>query len=160
MDLGLLVGVVAGALIAALLVVAAVRGEVLAPDLRARAVQAVGLLLSALLGAVVLTLVRQPPAALGVELVVLGVLTGAAAVFLGHGIQAGPRVFDVGTPNLVAAALTAAAGICLLLGEEGGLYLLAVSLVGSLVGAVVGVWALLVRLADRSAGAPVPPPAR
>jgi hypothetical protein len=150
-ELGLVVGVVAGALVAALLVVAAVRDDVLAPQLRGRAVQVLGLLLSALLGGVVLTLVRQPPAALGGELVVLGVLAGTAAVLIGRDPRSAPRVFDVGTPNLVAAALTAAAGICLLVGEEGGLYLLVVSLLGSLVGAVVGVWLLLVRLADRPA---------
>jgi hypothetical protein len=59
----------------------------------------------------------------------------------------------------VVAALAAATGICLLAGEVGGLYLLAVALIGALAGAVLNAWLLLTGLAGRVPGGS-PPAAR
>jgi hypothetical protein len=152
---GLAVSIVAGVLTGALLVVLSVRVEVLATAaLRPRAAQALGLVLTALVAGFLLTLVRQDATALGVELIVLAVLAGVVATVVDRrgrpaGGGAGVRVVEVGTPNLVVAALSAAAGICLLVGEEGGLYLLAVAVVGALVGGVVNAWLLLTGLVGR-----------
>jgi hypothetical protein len=154
-ELGVVVGVVAGALTSALLVVLAVRLEALASAaLRPRAAQGLGLLLTAVVAGVLLTLTGQGAPALGAELIVLAVLTGVVATLVDRRGRtseggAGVRVFEVGTPNLVVAALTAAAGICLLAGEVGGLYLLAVAVVGALVGGVLNGWLLLTGLAGR-----------
>jgi hypothetical protein len=152
-ELGLVVGVVAGVLVGALLVALAVRPDALArPALRQRAAQALGLLLTAVVAGVLLTLTGQGAGALGVELVVLALLAGVGAALVdrrGRAADDGAsvRIVEVGTPNLVVAALVAAAGICLLAGEPGGLYLLAVAVVGALVGAVLNAWLLLTGLA-------------
>jgi hypothetical protein len=164
-ELGLVVGVVAGVLTGALLVVLAVRLEALAsPALRPRAAQALGLLLTVVVAGVLLTLTGQGAAALGAELIVLAVLTGVVAVLVDRRVRtpedgAGVRIFELGTPNLLVAALTAAAGICLLAGEAGGLYQLAVAVVGALVGGVVNAWLLLTGLAGRvPSGSPLAAP--
>jgi hypothetical protein len=154
-ELGLVVGVVAGVLTGAVLVVLAIRLEALAfPALRSRAAQALGLLLTAVVAGVLLTLTGQGVVALGVELIVLAVLTGVVAALVDRRLRraedgAGVRIFELGTPNLVVAALTAAAGICLLAGEVGGLYLVVVAVVGALVGGVLTAWLLLTGLAGR-----------
>jgi hypothetical protein len=151
-ELGLLVGVVAGVLAGALLVALAVRPDALArPALRPRAAQALGLLLTAVVVGVLLTLTGQEAGALGVELVVLALVAGVGAVLVDRRGRladgAVVRIVEAGTPNLVVAALVAAAGICLLAGEPGGLYLLAVAVVGALLGAVLNAWLLLTGLA-------------
>jgi hypothetical protein len=154
-ELGLAVGVVAAVLTGALLVVLAIRPELLAAAApRLRAAQGLGLLLTTVVAGVLLTLTGQGATALGVELIVLAVLTGAGAALVDRRGRtrddgAGVPIVEVGTPNLVVAALTAAAGICLLAGEVGGLYLLAVALVGALVGGAVTAWLLLTGLAGR-----------
>jgi hypothetical protein len=154
-EFGLAVSIVAGVLTGALLVVLSVRVEVLATAaLRPRAAQALGLVLTALVAGFLLTLVRQDATALGVELIVLAVLTGVVATVVDRrgrpaGDGAGVRVVEAGTPNLVVAALSAAAGICLLVGEEGGLYLLALAVIGALVGGVVNALSLLTGPAGR-----------
>jgi hypothetical protein len=154
-ELGLAVGVVGGVLIGALLVVLAIRPELLAVGApRLRAAQGLGLLLTAVVAGVLLTLTGQGATALGVELILLAVLTGVAAALVDRrgrtpGDGVGVPVLEVGTPNLVVAALTAAAGICLLAGEVGGLYLLAVAQIGALAGGVMTGWLLLTGLAGR-----------
>jgi hypothetical protein len=146
---GLLVGVVAGLLVAALFVVLAIRPDAMAsPGPRHRAAQGLGLLLTAVTAGLLLAVPGQSWAALGVELIVLAVVAGVGAALVDRRGRtaddgAGVRIVEVGTPNLVVAALAAAAGICLVAGEQGGLYLLVVALLGALAGGVVNAWLVL-----------------
>jgi hypothetical protein len=154
-ELGLAVGVVAGVLTGTLLLVLAIRPELLAAGApRLRAAQGLGLLLTAVAAGILLAIAWQGSTALGVELIVLAVLTAVVAALVDRRGRvpddgAGVPILEVGTPNLVVAALTAAAGICLLAGEVGGLYLLVVAVVGALAGGVVSAWLLLTGLAGR-----------
>lgn len=136
-DLGVVLGAAAAVLLAALLVAAAIRPAALPGT---RPLHTLSLLATVLVAGIALTVVRQPPAALGVELVLLGVATGTLAVLLD---RRGTGIIGAGTPNLIAAALVAAGGISVLAGEEGGLGLLVVGAVGALLGAVVNAWLLL-----------------
>jgi hypothetical protein len=138
-SLGIVVGAAAAVLLAALLVAVAVRPAGLPGN---RAVHTLALLAAVLVAGILLTVTRQPPAALGTELLLLGVLTGTLAVLVDRRT---PRdgILDLGTPNLVVAALIAAAGISLLAGEEGGLYLLVAAVTGALLGAVGHAWLML-----------------
>lgn len=147
-DLGVVLGGAAAVLLAALLVAVAVRPAAL-PG--ARPLHTLSLLGAVLVAGILLTVVRQPPVALGVELVLLGVATGTLAVLLD---RRGTGIVGAGTPNLVVAALVAAGGISVLAGEEGGLALLVVAAVGALLGAVANAWLLL----SPSRAAPPPRP--
>jgi hypothetical protein len=90
---------------------------------------------------------------LGAELMVLGIVAGAALILAGRGrvsVDPGPesrlaRTLDLTSPTLSTSFLTEIAGITLIVGG-GGLYWLVPALILTLVGGMLTAWLLLVRL--------------
>jgi hypothetical protein len=90
---------------------------------------------------------------LGTELIVLGIVAGAALILVGRNrvdVDASPesglaRTLDRTTPTLSTSFLTEIAGVTLIVGG-GGLYWLVPALILALVGGMLTAWLLLVRL--------------
>ena len=95
----------------------------------------------------------QPPAALGWELLAVGVVSGVALFILdrraGHGSDQGvARFIERFSPNAITAVLVGVAGLTFLLKAGGGLYWLIPAAVASLLGGVVNAWLFLVKLSS------------
>ena len=119
---------VAGALTGLLFVALSVKGEVLAASrsLSSRAAQTLVLFMTSVLIAVLLV-APQPAAALGWELLAVGVVSGAALFILGRRAGRGSnqgvaRYIERFSPNAVTAVLVGVAGLTFLLKAGGGLY--------------------------------------
>ncbi|HEX3788846.1 MAG TPA: hypothetical protein VHW44_13355 [Pseudonocardiaceae bacterium] len=155
-EFAVITGGAAGALIGLFFVAVSIRITVIAgsPELRDRAAQTLGLFLIILLSAVLVAVPGQPDFGLGIELVVLAVLAGAAAMVLDQqakrhrGTHRIARTLENATPNAVTAGLTGAGGITLITGAHAGLYLLVPAAVAALTGGVINAWLILVALDD------------
>jgi hypothetical protein len=147
-------GGAAGALVGLLFVAVSIRVSSIAAsaELRNRAAQTLGLFVTVLLIAVLLAVPGQPIRVLGVELVVLAVVTATALEILDRRArsersgQSVARILDAIAPNAVTCALLVAAGVVLLVGVHAGLYVLIAPVVAALVGGIVSAWLLLVRV--------------
>lgn len=156
---------VSGALTGLLFVAVSVKSDALAasPNLASRAAQTLVLFMTSVMVAVLL-IAPQPPPALGAELLAVAALSGAALRILdrraGHDSrQVVARYIENFSPNLITAALVAAAGLTFLLKAGGGLYWLIPAVIASLLGGVINAWLFLVRgdqLARPSADAASP----
>ena len=142
---------VAGALTGLLFVALSVKSAVLAVSrsLSSRAAQTLVLFMTSVLIAVVLV-APQPAAALGWELLAVGVVSGVALFILdrraGHGSDRGvARYIERFSPNAITAVLVGVAGLTFLLKAGGGLYWLVPAAVASLHGGVVNAWLFLVK---------------
>lgn len=123
------------------------------PNLPRLAMSTLLLFATALVASVFLLIPEQSATALGVELVVLGVGVGIPLV---RTATRAPRVTDqtrLGdwittrlAPAVLVPGLTAAAGVGLLAGWPGGLYLIPASTVIAIVAGLVGAWILLVEV--------------
>jgi hypothetical protein len=149
---GAALAAISGALTGLLFVAVSVNATALSGSLalRSRAAQTLVLFMASVLIAVVLT-APQPSTAVGVELVVVAVIIGAALLVLdrraGHASEPGvTRYIERFSPNTITAVLIGVAGVTLLARAGGGLYWLIPSVGASLVGGVVNAWLLLVRL--------------
>jgi len=143
---------IAGALTGLLFVAISVKGDVFAASrsLSCRAAETLVLFMISVLVAVVLV-APQPHAALGWELLVVAVVSGAILFILdrraGHATQAGvARYVERFSPNTITAVLVAVAGLTFLLKAGGGLYWLIPAAVASLLGGVINTWQFLVRV--------------
>ena len=154
LSFGEAVAAVAGALTGLLFVALSVKGVAMAesPRLRSRAAQTLVLFMISVLIAVFLV-APQPSAALGWELLVMAVGSGATLLALdsraGHATDEGvARYVERFSPNTITAVLVAVAGVTFLAKSGGGLYWLIPAVVASLLGGVVNAWLFLVKVAS------------
>jgi hypothetical protein len=154
---GVVVGAASGALIGLLFVAISVSGGRIArhPALHVGAARTLVLFGIALVAAILVVTPNQADWALGTELIILGVLAGAALILVGRGrmdVDASPesrlaRTLDRTTPNLPTCLLTEIAGVTLIAGG-GGLYWLVPAVVLALVSGTLNAWLLLVQIPD------------
>jgi hypothetical protein len=152
---GVVVGAASGALIGLLFVAISVNTSRIAkhPALHVVASRTLVLFAIPLVASILVVTPRQADWALGTELIVLGVIAGAALILVGRGrvdIDAGPesglaRTLDRTSLNLATSLLTEIAGVTLIVGG-GGLYWLVPAIILALVGGALNAWLLLVGL--------------
>jgi hypothetical protein len=126
-------------------------------ELRNRAAQTLGLFLTVLFVAILLSIPDQSERLLGVEVVVLAVITAAGHLALdararvdtdpgdstAHAVA---KILDTVAPNAVTSALLVVAGLLLVFGVDAGLYVLAAPVFAGLGGGVVSAWLLLTKI--------------
>jgi hypothetical protein len=126
-------------------------------ELRNRAAQTLALFVSVLFVAVVLSIPDQSYAALGVELLVVALITGGSLLVLDRRASVAPSATGTSTravalllesiaPNMVSSILLLIAGVLTLLGLHAGLYVLVVPVVVALAGGVVSAWLVLTKV--------------
>lgn len=122
------------------------------PLLREAAVKTLIVLLTPLLLTILITVPGQSARLLGLELVAMGLLTGAVSLI----VRAPPgtederqraQLYRIVPPNLVTTALILAAGLSLIAGGGGGLYWVVPAVVTAFLLGVTNAWLLMVRLA-------------
>jgi hypothetical protein len=128
-------------------------------ELRNRAAQTLGLFLTVLFIAILLSIPDQSERLLGAELVVLALLTGAGHLVLdarakvdtdpgdarAHAVAA---ILDAVAPNAVTSALLVVAGLLLVFGVDEGLDVLVAPVFAGLGGGVVSAWLLLTKIPE------------
>jgi hypothetical protein len=128
-------------------------------ELRNRAAQTLGLFLTVLFIAILLSIPDQSERLLGVELVVLALLTGAGHLALDARakvdtdpgdarVHAVAAILDAVAPNAVTSALLVVAGLLLIFGVDAGLYVLIAPVFAGLGGGVVNAWLLLTKIPE------------
>jgi len=153
-NFGAVAGSASGALVGLLFVAISLNRDRIArhPQLRASALQALMVFMLPLMIALLLLIPRQPSAALGIELIILGVIHGLGLAIVGRGKRkAGrrsnsrlARLVDVITPNVLTTVLVLAAGASVLAGHANGLYWLAAAVVIALIGGLANAWLFLI----------------
>jgi hypothetical protein len=145
---------VAGALMGLLFVAVSVKSDVLAASrgLSSRAAQTLVLFGISVFIAIFLV-APQPHAALGLELLAISAVSGAALLILdrraGRNSDQGVlRYVERFSPNTPTAVLVGVAGLTFLLKAGGGLYWLIPTAGASLLGGVINAWLFLVRVTN------------
>lgn len=155
-DVAVVVGGAAAALIGAFFVAVSIKIDVIgrSMDLRNRAAQTLVLFISPLVAAVLLVVPEQPTVALGIELIALGVIAGAAAFVLDQrakrhrdGVTIS-RTLEIVTPNAITSVLTGVAGLVLVVGHQAGFYLLVPAFLAAITGGVINAWLFLAKITD------------
>jgi modulator of FtsH protease len=150
---GVVVGAASGALIGLLFVAISVNGSRIVdhPALRDVASRTLVLFAIPLVAAILVVTPGQPDWVLGTELIVLGLVAGAALILVGRGhldTDASTesrlaRTLDRRSPTLTTSLLTEIAGVTLIVGG-GGLYWLLPAVILALIGGALNAWLLLV----------------
>ena len=123
-----------------------------APGLPDRAMLAILLLLGGLVISALMLIPRQPPAALGVEALVIGAIALGAGTMIEFVLARAPRhqttlVFAANVALFAASALPyIIGGVLLVFGDPAGLYWVAAAVVFSVIKAVADAWVLLVEI--------------
>ena len=156
-NFGLVVGGASGAMTGLIFVAASLNRDRIAgnPHLSAIAAQTLTMFILPLGIAITITAPGQASWVVGTELMAVGVL---AAVVIARnerrkqrsssGTDADSRLaqfLDHNSPNLLTTALTAIAGLTLVIGHGGGLYWAIPAVFFALVGGVVNAWLLLIK---------------
>jgi hypothetical protein len=148
------IGGAAGALIGLLFVSVSIRIEVISasPDFRNRGAATLSLFTTVLLVAVLLGVPGQREWELGVELLVSAVVLGGWLFWLDRRATSSPRpqsisrVLAVVSPGTLTTLLLAVAGVLLLAGVDGGVYVVVPSVVAAMTGGVASAWLFLTRI--------------
>ena len=123
-------------------------------ELRNRAAQTLSLFGTVLIVSVLIAIPRQAYRTLGVELVVLAVITGTGLYILDRRAkgdrsnQAIAPALEAVTPITVTSLLLLAAGIVLVVGVPAGLYVLVGPVVVALAGGVASAWLFLTKITE------------
>jgi hypothetical protein len=151
-DFGGTVGGLSGALTGLLFVAVSIKSDVLgrSQSLASRAAQTLVLFITPAITAVVLV-APQPGTALGAELLVIAVISGAAVLILDRraGHDPGNKVaqyIERASPNTLTSILIGIAGITFLAKAGGGLYWLVPAVLAGLIGGVINAWLFLVKV--------------
>lgn len=149
-----IVGGAAAALLGLLFVAVSIRIQVIAGsmELRLRAAQTLSLFTAMLLMAVLLAVPGQPARVLGIEVIVLAVLTAVTLLVLDRRAT-GPSPTSLGraiqriNPNVVTSVTLLAAGILVVvvIGEV-GIYVLVPAVFVAFVGGVLSAWVFLIHV--------------
>lgn len=148
-----IVGGAAAALLGLLFVAVSIRIQVIAgsTELRLRAAQTLSLFTAMLLVAVLLAVPGQPARVLGIEVIVLAVLTAVTLLVLDRRAT-GPSPTPLGraiqriNPNVVTSVTLLAAGILMVVIGEVGVYLLVAAVFVAFVGGVLSAWVFLIHV--------------
>jgi hypothetical protein len=149
-------GGAAATLTGLLFVAVSIRIEYIArsQELRNRAAQTLCLFGAVLITAVLLTIPGQAYRTLGLELIVLAVITSVSLYLLDRRAKINrssepiARVLEVLAPNQITSVLLLVPGILLALGERAGLYVLIVPMLEALVGGIANAWLFLTKITD------------
>jgi hypothetical protein len=151
-------GGAAAGLTGLLFVAVSIRVDVIAKsqELRTRAAQTLGLFVTVLFIAVLLSIPDQKQVVLGAELIALGLLNGGLNLALNRRALSSPAaggtartvavLLDAVAPNAVTSILTAIAGILLVAGVDAGLDVLILPVLFALAGGVASAWLLLTKI--------------
>ncbi len=152
-------GGAAAALTGLLFVAVSIRIDVIAQsqELRNRAAQTLGLFVTVLFIAILLSIPDQSLRVLGAELVALAVITGGGMLILDQRATVRPdtqaagahrvaSILDAVAPNAVTSVLLLIAGLLLVFGVHAGLYVLVSPVLVALAGGVTSAWLLLTKL--------------
>jgi hypothetical protein len=152
-------GGAAAGLTGLLFVAVSIRIEVIAKsqELRNRAAQTLGLFVTVLFSAILLSIPDQSYWVLGAELVALALIVGVGFLALDRRARADSypgdasahalaSTLDTLAPNAVTAILLFVAGVLLLFGVHAGLDVLVLPVIVALAGGVVSAWLLLTKL--------------
>ena len=148
-----IVGGAAAALLGLLFVAVSIRIQVIAgsTELRLRAAQTLSLFTAMLLVAVLLAVPGQPARVLGIEVIVLAVLTAVTLLVLDRRATA-PSPTPLGraiqriNPNVVTSVTLLAAGILMVVIGEVGIYVLVPAVFVAFVGGVLSAWVFLIHV--------------
>jgi len=148
-----IVGGAAAALLGLLFVAVSIRIQVIAgsTELRLRAAQTLSLFTAMLLVAVLLAVPGQPARVLGIEVIVLAVLTAVTLLVLDRRATA-PSPTPLGraiqriNPNVVTSVTLLAAGILMVVVGEAGIYVLVAAVFVAFVGGVLSAWVFLIHV--------------
>ena len=128
-------------------------------ELRNRAAQTLSLFVTVLFIAIALSIPDQSERLLGVELAVLGLVTGAGHLLLDFRAESGPAsrddtahalaaILDAVSPNAITSVLVFVAGLLLVFGVHAGLDVAVVPVCVGLAGGVTNAWLLLTKIAE------------
>ena len=153
-NFGAVAGSASGALVGLLFVAISLNRDRIArhPRLRASAVQTLMVFMLPLIIALLLLTPHQPSVALGIEIIILGVVHRLGLAMVGRGKRETDggsntrlaRLVDVITPNMLTTVLVLAAGATVLVGHANGLYLLVLAIVVALISGVANAWLFLI----------------
>lgn len=152
-------GGAAAGLTGLLFVAVSIRTDVIAnsQERRNRAAQTLGLFVTVLFVAILLSIPDQSLRVLGVELVALAVITGGGMLVLDRRARVGPNtrdatahavasILDAVAPNAITSILLLVAGLLLIFGLHAGLDVLVLPVVVALAGGVTSAWLLLTKI--------------
>jgi len=123
-------------------------------ELGNRAAQTLCLFGAVLITAVLLAIPGQAYRTLGLELILLAVITSVSLYLLDRRAKTNrssepiARVLEVLAPNQVTSVLLLVPGVLLAPGERAGLYVLIVPMLEALVGGVANAWLFLTKITD------------
>jgi uncharacterized protein YhhL (DUF1145 family) len=143
----------AAALVGLLFVAVSIRADTISASkgLRSRVAQVLTLFLGLLASSILVSLPNPATWVLGVELIVVAILTGVALLVLDDRAERATerewleRVLDRLSPNFTTAILIGLSGIALAFGFEWGLFILALAALIGFIGGAVVAWFVLVR---------------
>lgn len=152
-EFAVIIGGAAAALVGLLFVAVSIRADVIARSkaLRSRLAQILTIFLGVLGSSIMVSLPNPAKWLLGIELIAVALMVGAALIVLDHRAERGSdrgsleKVLDRINPNVTTAVLIGMSGLALVLRFEGGLFLLALAALVGFVGGAIGAWLVLVR---------------
>ena len=155
-DFAVITGGASAALVGLLFVAVSIRADHIAESkaLRSRLAQILTIFLGVLTASIAIALPNPAGWVLGVELIVVSLMMGAALIVMNRHAERADAVSSLEgvlakiNPNFTTAVLTGLGGLCLVFGLTEGLFLIAGAALFAFVGGVIGAWLVLVRPDD------------